>query len=180
VHSPSAFYLIRAVINEKDAYYAYSDLKKKRAGKMVSEKVDKLLFRLSNYTQPHSIVQIGEDYPLSLEYLSEGCKKAFCKLFDGTESPDEAFKLALNGKSLDLLHLTLVPSYQQWFKAALDYVTERSLIVVEDIHKSQEYYTWWKTLQQMKEVGITYDLYEVGLVFFDKSKIKQHYKVNFI
>ena len=181
VHSPSAFYFIRAVINEKEAYYAYSELKKKRImERMFSEKVDKLLFRLSNFTQPHSIVQVGGDYPLSLEYLSRGCKTASCKLLDGTESPVESLRMILGGKPLDLLHLTLVPSYQQWFKAALGYVNESSLIVVEDIHKSKEHYTWWKTVQQLKEVGITYDLYEVGLIFFDKSKIKQHYKVNFI
>lgn len=181
VHSPSAFYLIRAVINEKEAYYAYSELKEKRhVGKMLSENVDKLLLRLSNFIQPQSIVQVGKDFPLSLEYLSAGCKTAFCQALNGTESPEEGLKMLLEGKPLGLLHLTQVPTYQQWFKAALDYVTEKSLIVVEDIHKSKEQYTWWKTIQQQEEVGITYDLYEVGLVFFDKSKIKQHYKVNFI
>ena len=167
MHSPSAFYFIRAVINEKEAYYAYSELKKKRImERMFSEKVDKLLFRLSNFTQPHSIVQVGGDYPLSLEYLSRGCKTASCKLLDGTESPVESLRKVLDDKPLGLLHLTLVPSYQLWFKAALGYVTESSLIVVEDIHKNKEHYSWWESVQQLKEVGITYDLYEVGLIFF--------------
>lgn len=37
-------------------------------------------------------------------------------------------------------------------------------------------------LEQLKEderVGVTFDLYDLGLLFFDKTKIKQHYIVNF-
>jgi adenylosuccinate synthase len=37
----------------------------------------------------------------------------------------------------------------------------------------------WKRLQEDERVGITFDLYDLGLLFFDKTKIKQHYIVNF-
>jgi len=37
----------------------------------------------------------------------------------------------------------------------------------------------WKRMQQDEHVGITFDLYDLGILFFDKTKIKQDYIVNF-
>lgn len=37
----------------------------------------------------------------------------------------------------------------------------------------------WKKIQQDDRTGITFDLYDLGIVFFDRTKIKQHYLVNF-
>lgn len=37
----------------------------------------------------------------------------------------------------------------------------------------------WERLKADDRVGITFDLYDVGILFFDKTKIKQHYIVNF-
>ena len=37
----------------------------------------------------------------------------------------------------------------------------------------------WKKWQADERVGITFDLYDVGLLFFDKTKIKQQYIINF-
>lgn len=181
VHSPFAFYLIRAVINEKEAYYAYSELKKQRKGKSVlPEKVDRLLFRLSNYIQPATIVQVGDKYPLSVEYMKEGCKSAASFMLGAEEMLETALEAALKEKPLGLLHLTDVSNNREWFETALKHTSENTLFVIEGIHSGHDKWTWWKEIQQRKEVGITFDLYEVGLIFFDKSKQKQHYKVNFV
>lgn len=37
----------------------------------------------------------------------------------------------------------------------------------------------WKCMMQDEKVGITFDLYDIGILFFDKTKIKQDYIVNF-
>ena len=39
---------------------------------------------------------------------------------------------------------------------------------------------WWKHLQEDERVKLTFDLYDIGLVFFDRKRIKQNYIVNFL
>ncbi len=96
------------------------------------------------------------------------------------EMPETALEAALKEKPLGLLHLTDVSNNREWFEAALKHTSENTLFVIEGIHSGHDKWTWWKEIQQREEVGITFDLYEVGLIFFDKSKQKQHYKVNFV
>lgn len=180
VHSPFAYNLIRFVINEKEAYYAYQDLKSHRSGKPLPEKVDRLLLRLANYIQPQTIVQVGERYPLSLSYLQAGCTKASAVLLPEEEEPSQALKAVLNGKELGLFFVAPSGKTPQWVEHALPYADEKSLFVVYGIHSGKKMLAWWKEMQQREEVGITFDLYEAGLLFFDKSMIKQHYKVNFV
>ena len=57
--------------------------------------------------------------------------------------------------------------------------TLKSVFVVHGICYSKEMKALWKRLQEDERVGITFDLYDLGLLFFDKTKIKQHYIVNF-
>jgi hypothetical protein len=54
-----------------------------------------------------------------------------------------------------------------------------SVFLIQDIHKSSALKRWWKEIQLDERVGITFDLYDLGIVFFDKKKLKQHYTVNF-
>ena len=37
----------------------------------------------------------------------------------------------------------------------------------------------WLHLQESEHSGITYDLYDIGIIFFDKKVYKQHYRMNF-
>ena len=37
----------------------------------------------------------------------------------------------------------------------------------------------WDAMRQDERCGITFDLYDLGIIFFDRTKIKQHYLVNF-
>lgn len=65
------------------------------------------------------------------------------------------------------------------FEYCLESSGANSLFVIQDIHTSEATKNWWKSIVDDRRVGITFDLYDMGLVFFDKTKIKQHYIVNF-
>ena len=77
VHSPADFYLITSVIYEKLPFYAYQSLHQCRGPEAVGagyrEKVDKMLFRLANYLQPHTWVDDGEDNRCTARYIEAAC-----------------------------------------------------------------------------------------------------------
>ena len=72
--------------------------------------------------------------------------------------------------------------YLQSAKSSAEYLFASDLselFLVHGICYSKEMRAFWKRLQADERVGITFDLYDIGLLFFDKTKIKQHYIVNF-
>jgi len=65
------------------------------------------------------------------------------------------------------------------FRICLARVVQQSVFVIRGIHYSKAMKNLWERLKADDRVGITFDLYDVGILFFDKTKIKQHYIVNF-
>lgn len=184
VHSPFAFDLITNVIYEKRPYYAYADLKKrckelqcsgeKRSGGL--DKVNKLLFRLVNRCQPQTILDLGTS-SLAACYLIAG--KSAARYYQGSTFSESAFP---EKETIDFLYMHHYPDSaeaERSFLSCVNLTTEKSLFVVEGIRYSPDMRALWERIQNHPKVGITFDLYDVGLIFFDLKKIKEHYLVNF-
>ena len=183
VHSPFAFSLITDVIYEKMPYYAYASLEKEqkrlvreRGYSRGSQKVNRFLFRLVNKVQPATIVEVGRPSVASL-YLQSAKPSAeylfasdLSELFLDTDVPVD-FLYLNDYRNPELL--------EKVFDICVRRTTLKSVFVVHGICYSKEMKALWKRLQEDERVGITFDLYDLGLLFFDKTKIKQHYIVNF-
>ena len=63
----------------------------------------------------------------------------------------------------------------EYFDVLAGKVHEKSVIVVDDIHCSEEMEKAWKAICADERVTSTIDLYQMGLVFFDKHYWKRHY-----
>ena len=185
IHSPFAFHLITDVINEKLPYYDYSDLHnlerrlcredgRKLLPKNESIKLRRLLYRLVNYVHPKYIVFAGEETML-FRYLKSPCKQArSMQTINGIiEMRQETHFLVYVRFGFDIARLEDICQYY------IEKASADSLLVVQGIGFSTEMKTFWMRLKTNSRVGITFDLYDVGLVFFDHSKIKQDYIVNF-
>ena len=168
VHSPFAFNLITHVIYESTAYYKYEELakaqkqlelEKDKRWKYESKKVKRLLFRLVNYTQPETIVDAGT-LAASALYLKAGKE----------------------GVPVDFLYLHDYrhPDFvEEVFRICSTRTRGKSVFVIEGIRYTPQMFALWKRMKQDGRVGITFDLYDLGIIFFDKTKIKQDYIVNF-
>ena len=64
-----------------------------------------------------------------------------------------------------------------YFNVLADMTHEKSVIVVDDIHYSEEMERAWKEICADERVTSTIDLYQMGLVFFDKHYWKRNYKM---
>ena len=63
----------------------------------------------------------------------------------------------------------------KYFDVLAGKVREKSVIVVDDIHYSEEMEKAWKAICADERVTSTIDLYQMGLVFFDKHYWKRNY-----
>ena len=185
VHSPFAFSLITQVIYESTPYYKYKDLaveqkklasQKDKNWKYESKKVKRLLFLLVNYTQPDTIVDAGRLAASSL-YLKAGKEGA-----DYTSASELSELFLEAGVPVDFLYLHDYrnPEFvEEVFRICAARTAKKSIFVVEGIRYTPQMKKLWKCMMQDEKVGITFDLYDIGILFFDKTKIKQDYIVNF-
>lgn len=185
VHSPFAFNFITNVIYEHTPYYKYDELlvsqkeqaKQKDCGwDYETGKVKRLLFRVVNYCQPVTIVDAG---CLSASYLY---LKAAKEGADYTAAADLSELFLEAGVPVDFLyvHDYRRPEFvEEVFNLCASRSTQRSVFVVEGIRYTPSMMALWKRLVRHERAGITFDLYDLGIVFFDKTKNKQDYIVNF-
>ena len=154
VHSPFAFRFITDVIYECQAYYAYKELDKALpfSKRFRQRKGLHLLLRLANHLQPETIL-LPKDAWWEKRYLQSGCKNAkiMCQLPEGEVS----------------LCFLKAPD-----DGALQHLGEQSVLLLDNLHRYRE---WFRNLPSV----VSFDLYDLGIAFFDKQYNKQYYKVNF-
>ncbi len=123
-------------------------------------KLGKLYFRLANYIQPSTIIDlVGAE-----EYLKAACPKA--EIISREDKMDE--------ESVDV-SLALVPiqtEYQQLFQ----WCDDKSVVVFENIYEQP---ALWHCIEYDSRVRVTFDLYYCGIVLFDKKRSPKNYIVNF-
>ena len=186
VHSPSDFFLITSIIYERYPYYAYRTLKKRGFSNYLPHyrcKVNRLLFRLVNYFRPKSLIEVGIVNGASISYMRAACHTMDSVTLKGRDRDKTLQQLAEKLEELqyiDCLHIAHTSFYQEVFEQSLPYIHPDSWFIIGGIYESKEKREWWKKVVADERVGITFDLYDIGLVFFDKKRYKQHYIVNFL
>lgn len=154
VHSPFAFSFITDVIYERHPYYAYSELDRMLPVSMRwrRRKGLHLLLRLANRLQPDIIV-LPHDAWWEKRYLQSGCQRAsvMCQWPEGEVA----------------MCLLREPSDE-----ALVHLGQRSVLLLDNLHR---YRNWFRQLPSQ----VSFDLYDLGIAFFDTNYNRQYYKVNF-
>ncbi len=191
-----------AVMN--DSKRSISDIVKNTG---VPKKYGRLLFRISKYFKPESIVEIGTGTGISTAYLSLGNGGAQIISIEGS---GEIFKVAQeNIAALELSNVSLV---HESFDEALPNVISKikavdlafidgnhrkaptikyfgmlkkaarndSVFIFDDIHWSEEMELAWQEIINDESVRLSFDLFRFGIVFFRKEqKVKQHFVLKF-
>lgn len=192
VQSPSAYSFIRYVVNEHYPYYAYAELKDRLDLLSRREhKFGRLLLRLANFWQPD--VRYTDAYKY-LPYLYAGCHRSEVKDLtdftansvreDGSIHQGDSAKTNLaktdftSRSSLVVIDLSTF-DISRISTEILPLCTPKTMLVLLNMQNRKKVVEEWIKIQNSEYSGITYDLYYVGIIFFDKSIYKQHYEVNF-
>ncbi len=239
-HSPFVFDLLNKVIYNRNLFYAYSEIEKRRdalssskeeinfrdlgaganekqkdqlkkvkriARKSVkSAKYGQLLFRLVNYFQPKTVLELGTSLGITTSYLraahtqsevttiegspeiAEMAKKNWCMLgyndiqlvvgnFDDTLPQILKDKQKLDFVFFDGNHRK--QATMDYFNECLKNSHEKSIFVVDDIYWSPEMKEAWELIKADEQVTVTIDLFYLGLVFFRKGQVKQNFVIRY-
>lgn len=173
VQSPSAYRFIRYVVSEHYPYYAYAEMERKHPRMAWCErKMGRLYFRLANFCQAPFLVDFGAQSGMIAEYVQRGCRHT--RLLPAAE--------AATTKAQEAWHFVRMCPEEGcigFLAEAMKHADEHTIIVVEDIHSCRTARQLWRTLKESKAVSVTFDLYYCGIAFFDTSRFKQNYIVNF-
>ena len=161
VQSPYAFHFVTSVVAEKHCYYAYPSINSAAAKCGCKAAYARMLFRIVNYARPQSIMTYAP------------CEAAVCALSMARPSaPVSAFR---QGQPFGLLYVGDAPESLSVVRQAIECASQDSVIIVETKHHSREIENFWREIKQNPAVAVTFDLYSMGVLFFDRSYKKQHY-----
>ncbi|MBQ2068477.1 MAG: class I SAM-dependent methyltransferase, partial [Paludibacteraceae bacterium] len=83
-------------------------------------------------------------------------------------------------EKLDIAYVDANHTYaatKRYVNYLLPRMQEKGVIVLDDIHYSEEMERAWQELQADERVTTTMDLYHVGLLFTDPHYFKRHYRI---
>lgn len=168
-----------------------------------------LIFRLVNEVQPSCIFEVGTGIGLTTLYLAAPCKHIPVTSVDMLRTDEQTdFVKALMRQHAPLVNLhqtDRISTYvveefevigqrplffirldllspeeaEQILVHILEIVTPLAVLIVTGIHSMKRLNELWKRLINSDCTGVTFDLYELGVVFFNPTYSKQNYLINF-
>ena len=173
IQSPSAYRFDREVINAHHPYHAYADLQLAFPHEdRLTLKLARLYFRIANATQARRWALCTQRNDVYQAYIQTGCRTAI--LVDGDEV-GQVDKVAAS----DVLVMTMEDDRSPMCEAFVSRAHERSVLIVEGIYASKRAKMRWRELVNDERTGVAFDLYDCGIIFFDHTKSKQVYIINF-
>ncbi|NLR92679.1 O-methyltransferase [Flammeovirga agarivorans] len=181
-------------INRKVNSIAESSLSNKRTGSF--------LFELVHRYKYENILELGTSLGISSMYLAAASKKVKLTTIEGCPNIANIAQDIFNKhkhlnidskvgninnllpevlkekKQIDLVYFDANHTYDatmNYYNLCKNYAHENTLFIFDDIYWSKGMKKAWNEISQDKEIGISIDLYHLGLVYFRKKQPKQHF-----
>lgn len=200
IHSPFLFSLITKVIEEKNPYYAYTDIdvfletyptKNRR-----STKLDRLLFRIVNYFSAKSILEIGAKSGIGVLYLtapsSNICYHSAYSRIRPTISEhiskywkrDVSFssELCPIDQKQDCIVIDmrgLQANYTEIHAYVSSLIHEESFLILKNIRTNKEANSLWRQFRSDTRTTMSLHLYNTGILFFNPKLYRRNYIISF-
>ncbi len=178
VHSPFAYNMIRRVFFETQPFYAYAPLQHTVGSRRNrwQTRADRLMLRLANEVQPQRLMVCGE-LEVPARYAAAGCRRAVRT--DLPPAPGQWPARPMAGDGADMWLCSAHAVNLEQFEAVAARTSEQSVWVMWHIYASPRNRRLWRAIERHERAVLTFDLYDVGIVFFNRHYSKQSYKVSF-
>lgn len=173
VQSPSAYRFIRYVINEHYPYYAYDELRKEmpRLDSLTRKRME-LYFRVANFRQASLWLDFCERNDVIATYVGRGCHATQVRRITD-------LRQITADDRIEVLRICPSAGCEALLEAALQKADDRTLFIIEDIGYNDTAKRMWQKLLESDLTSVSYDLYYLGIAFFDRKRYKANYVVNF-
>lgn len=173
VQSPSAYRFIRYVINEHYPYYAYDELRKElpRLDSLTRKRME-LYFRVANFRQASLWLDFCERNDVIATYVGRGCHATQVRRITDLQ------QITADDR-IEVLRICPSAGCEALLEAALQKTDDHTLFIIEDIGYNDTAKRLWQTLLESDITSVSYDLYYLGIAFFDRKRYKANYVVNF-
>lgn len=173
VQSPSAYRFIRYVINEHYPYYAYDELRKElpRLDSLTRKRME-LYFRVANFRQASLWLDFCERNDVIATYVGRGCHATQVRRITD-------LRQITADDRIEVLRICPSAGCEALLEAALQKADDRTLFIIEDIGYNDTAKRMWQKLLESDLTSVSYDLYYLGIAFFDRKRYKNNYIVNF-
>ncbi|MBP1665039.1 MAG: O-methyltransferase-like protein [Bacteroidetes bacterium] len=154
----------------------------------------RLLFRTVHFIQAKTVLELGTSLGITTAYLASPnsdlvaavARENFEKLglknirqitgnIDNTLEP-----FLQENKTLDVVFFDANHRQEavlRYFNLCVKHITRNSVFIVDDIHWSADMEDAWFSIQNHPEVQSSIDLFDCGMVFFDRYLPKKHFKM---
>jgi len=177
------------------------------ASSLKPKKYAQLLYRMVQYYQPATILELGTSFGITTAYLASGNAASSVFTCEGSGAISSIAKQNFEGLHLDNVQLTqgdfaktlspLLLNLKEinfafidgnhrkaptadYFKQLLNHITPATILVFDDIHWSAEMEEAWATIKEHPSVTLTIDLFFISIVFFNPDiNHKQHFTIRF-
>ncbi len=187
--------------NGKDYIRTFKKVADIAAKSSISHKYGKLLYHLVNYFKPGNILEMGTSLGISTLYLSLANKKSSVISIEGCAETAHvaqsylrkagASNVKIYGGGFDLLLpqvLQEMPSVDliffdghhkykptmEYYRQSKPYTHDSTVFIFDDIHWSKEMHKAWRHIIHDKDVTLSLDFFQLGIVFFKKGISKQN------
>lgn len=173
VQSPSAYRFIRYVINEHYPYYAYDELRKElpRLDSLTRKRME-LYFRVANFRQASLWLDFCERNDVIATYVGRGCHATQVRRITDLQ------QITADDR-IEVLRICPSAGCEALLEAALQKTDDHTLFIIEDIGYNDTAKRMWQKLIESDLTSVSYDLYYLGIAFFDRKRYKANYVVNF-
>lgn len=173
VQSPSAYRFIRYVINEHYPYYAYDELRKElpRLDSLTRKRME-LYFRVANFRQASLWLDFCDRNDVIATYVGRGCYATQVRRITDLQ------QITADDR-IEVLRICPSAGCEALLEAALQQTDDHTLFIIEDIGYNDTAKRMWQKLLESDLTSVSYDLYYLGIAFFDRKRYKANYVVNF-
>ncbi|MDR0824548.1 MAG: class I SAM-dependent methyltransferase [Prevotella sp.] len=201
IHSPFVFNLVTKVIEEKMPYHIYEDIAVliDPYRFLYLKKYNLLSFRLVNYFEASRILEIGTGYGVNALCLTapsgnitctcvEAANKKYTiaeRLFENWNRNIVLYKggeLPLLKEKQDCIFIDL-NNYNSLSLDVCDYLSdishEKTFIIVKGIRTNRRNQALWRNIMNMESRTVVLDLFNIGILFFDKTLYRWNYQISF-